>query len=216
MDLVTFTQIASVPVHYDRHDESTGYGYGTRGKPFRPRATKKMLDSLDGCFSKLFAMSAHGTPEVITSAGAYVSKPGHHGLGQAFDLDGLFWSSAFLVAREYPSKPVLYLAVESVLRTHFGTVLAYNYNDAHKDHFHVDLGTAVGFNKLSKSRVEYLQASLFHIHGYQVGIDGVWGPGTQEAVRTAFRDLGLGNGVVTAGSWLEYLELTARTGFAGA
>lgn len=213
MALQTFAQLANVPVHYDRYDPESGFGYGTRGKPFKPRATPAMISMLQACFSDIFSQSPFGPGEVVTSAGAFVEKPGYHGSGQAFDLDGIFWSQTQLVAIEYPKKPHLYLAIESIIRQHFGTVLNYNYNAAHKDHFHMDLGTSVGFQKMSKSRVEYLQASLFYVHGYQIGIDGVWGPSTEKVVKVALSELGIGGSPTSKATWVAYLRITAARGF---
>lgn len=213
MALQTFTQLAGVPLHYDRYDSGSGFGYGTRGKPFRPRATRAMIDALDRCFVELFEQSPFGPGAVITSAGAFVEKPGYHGSGQAFDLDGIFWGGEQLIAIEYPNKPHLYLAVESVIRQHFGTVLAYNYNAAHKDHFHMDVGSAVGFQKMSKSRVEFLQSSLFFVHGYQLGIDGVWGPATDRVARVALSEIGISGSIHAKPTWLAYLRATAERAF---
>ena len=215
MDLIAFTSLAGLPVHYDRFDPSSGFGYGTKGKPFKPRATRKTVDTLEKCFSDILkqAPDSFGKGEVITSAGAYVEKSGQHGKGQAFDLDGIFWKSQKLVAIEYPEKPHLYLAVESIIRQHFGTVLNYNYNAAHRDHFHIDIGTAVKFEKMSKSRVEYYQASMFYIHGFQVGIDGVWGLETEGVSSAVLEDLGISGEISVLGNWLEYLKLTAQRAF---
>ncbi len=47
MDLHVFSQINGVPVHYDRYDDNSGFGYGTRGKPFRPRASESMIKNLE-------------------------------------------------------------------------------------------------------------------------------------------------------------------------
>jgi hypothetical protein len=214
MSLITFTEIAGVPVHYDRYEASSGFGYGTRGKPFKPRATRAMIDALDACFAQLFARAPWGAPEVIASAGAYTAKAGHHGLGQAFDLDALFWRDRHLVAIEFPAKPHLYLAVESVVRQHFGTVLNYNYNEAHRDHLHIDLGTAVGFQKYSKSRVEFVQAALLYVHGYEVGVDGVWGPGVAEVAATALRELQIPGAIGQRAAWMAFLEATTVRAFA--
>lgn len=214
MALQTFTTLAGAPVHYDRFPAETGFGYGTRGKPFQPRATAAMIATLESCFRDVFAQSPFGSGEVITSAGAHVVKPGFHGSGQAFDLDGIFWSAKQLIAIEYPSKPHLYLAIESILRQHFGTVLAYNYNPDHRDHFHMDLGTAIGFQKMSKSRVEYLQASLFYVHGHPVRIDGVWGPSTEGFTKLALSELGLSGSLSTKAVWIGYLQQTASRAFA--
>lgn len=214
MGLQTFKQLARVPVHYDRYPTESGAGYGTRGKPFSPRATERMVEALGKCFADIFKQAPFGAGEVITSAGAYVDKPGHHGRGEAFDLDGIFWKDIHLVAIEYPAKPHLYLAVESILRQHFGTVLAYNYNLDHRDHFHMDLGTPVGFQKMSKSRVEYLQASLLYVHGFQVDVDGVWGPSTEQVVKAALADLGLKGVLTNKQVWVDYLKATTPRAFA--
>ena len=212
MGLTSFTSIAGVPVHYDRDSDGTGFGYGTRGRPAKFRASDGMLRKLNDCFSQIFMESDFGQAEVITSAGAFVGKPGYHGSGNAFDLDGIFWEEKTFIALKYPSSPWLYLALESVIRQHFGTVLGYNYNDAHKDHLHLDVGSSVGFNKASKSRVEYLQASLSYIHGYQLGIDGVWGPATEGVVKLAWKELGIG-GTDPKSAWIQYLKVTASAGF---
>lgn len=213
MALQNFTSLSGVPVHYDRYSVESGFGYGTRGKPFKPRATAKMVKTLERCFTEIFQESPFGPAETITSAGAYVSKPGQHGKGQAFDLDGIFWGERELIAIEYPKKPHLYLAVESIIRRHFGTVLNYNYNLAHRDHFHLDLGSSVKFERMSKSRVEYLQASMFYVHGFQVGIDGVWGPETLEVSTAVLKTLGFSGGLSNTGTWLLYLKETAKMGF---
>lgn len=213
MSLLTFTELAGVPVHYDRYEESSGFGYATKGKPFKPRATKLTINTLNICFDELFNKSPFGSGEVITSAGAFVDKRGQHGIGRAFDLDGIFWAEKKLIAIEYPKKPHLYLAVESVLRKHFGTVLNYNYNNAHKDHFHIDTGSSVKFEKMSKSRVEYLQATMFYIHGFQVGIDGIWGPETQSVSSAVLNELGIVGGLFNIDNWLEFLTLSATKGF---
>ncbi len=214
MNLQVFGHLGGVPVHYDRYDESSGLGYGSRGKPFKPRATNQMIALLDACFTEIFAQTHRklGLPQVITSAGAYVSKPGFHGKGEAFDLDGIFWKNTSLIAVQYPQKPHLYLAVESVLRQYFGTVLSYSYNTAHRDHFHIDLGSKVKFEKMSKSRVEYLQNSLFYIHGFQLGRDGVWGPETELVVKEAFNLLNIEGSLFSTEVWLSYLKITAEIG----
>ena len=43
----TFSHLADVPVHYDRYSAESGFGYGTRGKPFNPRATATMVRRLE-------------------------------------------------------------------------------------------------------------------------------------------------------------------------
>ncbi len=146
-NLGIFEKLSGVPVHYDRFPPSSGFGYGTKGKPHTFRAEPGFIVELEGFVKALKTYSARFGPlQVITSAGAYVDKPGYHGLGRAFDLDGLFWRDRTLVTKQFPDEPILYVAVESVIRRHFGTVLNYDYNVDHQDHFHVDNGTTVSFS----------------------------------------------------------------------
>ena len=210
MNLITFTKLAGVPVHYDRNSKQS---YGTRGIPFKPRALEITVRKLNDCFEELFDVNPFKKGEVIISAGAYFDKPGQHGNGKAFDLDGIFWEREKLIAIEYPEKPILYISVESILRKYFGTILSYNYNLAHRDHFHLDTGSRVGFNQMSKSRVEYLQGAITWIYGYPILIDGIWGPQTKGALEKTLQELDISN-IEDTNNWVKFLDITAKKGFA--
>ena len=70
----------------------------------------------------------------------------------------------------------------------------YLYNAPHRDHFHLDDGTNVGFQAGSQSRVKFLQGALVYVLGISVGssgIDGDYGRNTKAAVRQAFTHLHL-------------------------
>ena len=95
-----------------------------------------------------------------------MDKPGYHGLGRAFDLDAIFWDNHTFITLNFPEDPFVYIGVESVIRMHFGTVLNYDYDAAHRDHFHFDDGTNPGWNKMAKSRVVFLQNVLHFLYGY--------------------------------------------------
>ena len=152
----SFKRIADVPVHYDRRSSSD---YGTRGVATRFYATTNTERKLDQCFLELWDRCPYGKAEVITSAGTWVNKPIYHGKGRAFDLDGIFWSNRTFVTKwdgYQGGDRRFYFGVEAILRKHFGTVLNYLYNAPHRDHFHIDDGTSVGFQSGSKSRVLFL------------------------------------------------------------
>ena len=92
-----FEKLAGVPVHYDRL--AAPFGYGTRGKPHTFYCAGTFEAALERCLQELWELCPLGRPEVITSAGAWVEKPGYHGQGRAFDLDGLFWVTKSFVTR---------------------------------------------------------------------------------------------------------------------
>ncbi|MEM1059168.1 MAG: hypothetical protein AAGK14_07955 [Verrucomicrobiota bacterium] len=212
----SFRTLAGVPVHYARPPVAP---YGTRGQARRWLSTLSFERRLDAAFGELWERCPLGPAAIITSAGAWVDKPGYHGLGRGFDLDALFWPvgtaprDAF-VALHYPKDLAFYLGVESVLRRHFGTVLQYLYNAAHRDHFHVDDGTPVAWRSGSRSRVLYLQSALTHLHAAPVAIDGLHGPETAAATRTVLRRLGLGESLERAATWRDFLAAGAERGFA--
>ncbi|MGR5475215.1 extensin family protein [Vibrio astriarenae] len=207
------THLNQIPIHYARYSEPNHYG--TRGKPYSIRGTPELIDSLCRCFSEISSSSKplFGDIQTVTTAGAFVNKKGQHGKGRAFDLDAIFWSEQSLIANEYNEKTRLYLGVESLLRRHFGTVLGYNYDSAHRDHFHVDLGTPIGFSKKSKSKVLYVQASLTHLHTVPVSIDGVWGTETREGVKTAITLMNIDGDLEDKLFWMQYLYRSAQMFF---
>jgi hypothetical protein len=105
---------------------------------------------------------------------------------------------------------MFYHAVEAVLWRHFGTVLDYHYNTDHRDHFHLDDGTAVDFRASSPSRVKFLQGALSYVHGLPVAIDGAYGPQTKQAMTTAFSALGIAGDPDDPRAWKEVLLKTAE------
>src|SRR5688500_6279857 len=197
----SFTSLAGAPTHYAREPIAP---YGTKGAPHRFHATDECEAKLTAAFNELWALAPDGRAEVLTSAVAYVEKPGCHGLGRAFDLDAIFWSGREFVTLSYPTNKRFYLGVEAVMRKHFGTVLNHLYNAAHRDHLHLDDGTAVGFNRTSRARVLFLQAALTHVLDIPVGIDGVYGDETDGAVAIAFEQLGIGGPIDNREDWLQF------------
>lgn len=206
-----FEKLAGVPVHYDRLAPPNNYG--TRGRPTKFHVIEEFQHKLDNFFSELWELCPFGTPEVITSAGAYTEKPGWHGKGRAFDLDGIFWSNKTFVTLQYPTDPKFYLAVDAVLRKHFGTVLNYHYNSSHKDHFHIqDDGKALGFRKV-RSIIVFLQATLSEIFNDDVEINGRWDSQTDVAIGRVLEILDIDGDFFEIENWLEFLTKTAAKAF---
>lgn len=183
----SFEELAGVPVHYDRAPNA---GYGTRGIPYTFHCTEPFEEKLHAAFEELWVVCPLGEAEVITSAGVYVDKSGMHGEGRAFDIDGIFWADRTFITKQYPSDPSFYLAVESVLRKHFGTVLNYKFDAAHQDHFHISDRGEPGFVATHESRVKYWQMALTHLFDRPVTVDGLVGPETNGASRALLRERG--------------------------
>jgi hypothetical protein len=208
----SFQTLSGVPVHYDRRHQGD---YGTRGAQATFHVTNEFEAKLDTCFEQLWELSPFGRAEVITSAGAWVNKPGFHGLGRALDLDGIFWrdkSFVTLFDGFQGRDRRLYLAVEAVLRMHFGQVLNYDFNAAHRDHFHID-DVAPGFRANSKTAVFFVQNALSFVLGHSVSRDGVFGPETDGALVRALSDLGISGSISNLAVWRRFLMGVVRTVF---
>lgn len=203
----TFTELAGVPVHYDRDHEED---YGTRGRPYEFEAQPSLIAKLEAAFEKLWGLL--GRAEVILSAGAYVDKAGWHGRGLAFDLDGIIWPEGKCIAKLYPNYPQLYLMVECCLRRHLGTVLNYHYNEAHRDHWHIQDDERIAFVP-SHSQTLFLQAALSETYGERIALDGMYGPQTRAALERAldYVDMDGANlyGERGLARWREFLAHTA-------
>ncbi len=210
MALKSVDQIYGIPLHYAR---TSTHPYGTRGLQRNFWMEKDFHETLEACFEEVFTACPLGKPEVITSAGAFVNKPGTHGKGAAIDFDGAFWSDYTMMTTSYPVNVELYLGIESFLRRHFGIVLNYRYNAAHEDHWHIDNSVSTNFSKNSRSKVLYLQMTLRHIYRLDVIVDGLFGPQTEGAYKLVARRLGLRTGFSKA-VWMKYLQLTGQVAFA--
>lgn len=219
-----FRTLAGVPVHYARYADPR-FGYGTRGKPYRFYCDDAFRTQLNQCFDELWRVCPLGEGEVITSAGCYVDKPGSHRFGRGFDLDAIFWADTPFITFHYPQDRALYLGVEAILRKHFGTVLNYEYDAAHQDHFDIDNLAPTGFFPQHRSRVLFLQMALTYLFDRPVAIDGRIGPQTNTAVREMIVDLGFADadeldtgGAVhnrLAAVWMDWLDRAAEVGFSG-
>lgn len=203
-----------VPVHFDRLDSPNHYG--SRGKPAKFHCTPGFEAMLDEAFRDVWRLTGLGKAEVITSAGAYVNKPGAHGQGHALDIDGIFWSDKKFVtlhAGFQSQDREFYFGVESILRLHFGIVLDYEFNIDHRDHFHVDDTASLAFNKSASAKVGFLQGMMNNVWGKDVDEDLIWGPQTAGAVSEVLEAAGLPGPVTNEKQWLQLMMKTAQKVF---
>lgn len=206
-----FAKLAGVPVHYDRF--TPPYNYGTKGKPMTFYATKEFHEKLERCFTELWILCPFGPAEVITSAGAYTDKPGWHGKGRAFDLDGIFWRDKTFIANKYLDDTKFYLGVNAILLKHFNTVLNYHYDNAHRDHFHIQNdGRQVGFRVVA-SNVLFLQAALQEIFYENLNMDGEYNKETEAALMRTLGALNIKGKLKNKKTWLAFLNQIAIRAF---
>lgn len=211
-----------VPVHYDRMDQP--FHYGSKGKQFTLAAEKSLENLLDDAFAELWTKCPLGKADIILTAGAFVCKSGQHGKGKAFDCDGIWWGDRLLLTKNYPKDAQAYLGVEAILRKHIGTVLNFEYNASHQDHWHLDTGSSPGFSPSSRSRVLFLQMALSKLFGRRVSVDGGIGDETRDAVRDVLEDLRLATAAEMSTDnktdnaltrhWMAFLDAAADKGLA--
>lgn len=155
------------------------------------RSTAEFEDKLDRFSNNLaFAPPAwYGRLQWIATAGAYVPKPGYHGLGRAFDLDRVQWRRVACRPIEGHHASTMprrrrYIAVDALARRWFKYVLDAGYNAAHRDHIHVDDGGgALVFNANYRSDTVFVQRACNVMMGSDLVIDGIYGPLTNAAFR---------------------------------
>lgn len=216
-DTITWTEIAGAPTHYARDQVPP---LRSEGSPRRFRSTAPFKTKLDECFEEIWTHSGLGRADAVVSAGALVNKPGMHGQGAAFDLDGIVWHATDdkpgvdFFAIDFRVNPVLYCAIGAILSRHFVHTLHYLYNALHEDHFHVDTSAPVRFSTNSRARVGFMQATLHFVHRLPVVLDSQWGTGSATAIKSALARLSIAGDITTPSVWREYLLQTARIGFA--
>lgn len=205
-----FESLAGVPVRYDRPPVAD---YGSEGVARKFHCQPALNQTLDTMFQEIFAKTpaSFGAPSVILSAGAYVNKQGQHGFGKAFDLDGIRWAERIFVTLQHPRDKVLYLGVQALCHKYFGVVLGYNYNAAHHDHLHLDIGRSVRFRQ-TKSVTYFLQEALNSFFDQSLVVDGEYGGDTDQALGQARRSIGLG-ALNKPENWSAFLDAVADEAF---
>ncbi|HEY6567853.1 MAG TPA: extensin family protein [Actinomycetota bacterium] len=140
-------------------------------------------------YSTVFGGWSMNEIKYVGHVGAYVCKPGCHGLGQAFDINRIQWDgvASDMYGGDHSSgdRKVRrrYLAVDASCRRYFKYTLDGWYNPDHTNHIHVDLHTTPVFSKESLSDVGFIQAVCNNFNGAGLTIDGTWGPRTKDAWR---------------------------------
>lgn len=215
MALVEWDRLGGVPVHYARDRTPSLRNPGTQ-RSFR--STPSFKSKVDDMFAELWEHCGLGEASIIVSAGALVVKPGMHGAGRAFDLDGIIWRATDeqpereFYCIDFATDAPFYWGVGGILNRHMRYVLHAAYNANHHDHYHIDDTHAPDFSRGSPSGVKYLQAAITHVHGIPIVIDGKAGPQTNGAVRTVLDRLGIDGDIDDREVWAAFNLATARVG----
>jgi hypothetical protein len=157
----------------------------------------------------------------ITSAGAYVDKPGAHGRGRAFDHDAWTFENVDIRplrqdhAAASRARRQRYWALAAILRSRSAFVLHGEYDAAHRDHIHQDNVAATrAFTTGSEAAVKLAQAICKHIYGNTtLVIDGVFGPLSRAAARAAMIRVDLPGDIFDNSQWELFLLRSGRLGF---
>lgn len=180
--------IGGVPLYYERRDVSDVWGDLAPNEEASGLLMPDFAAELDISFTTLWGFI--GKPDGIITAGAWVEKPGAHGIARAFDLDGFVYPTDGgpfpqkwnMTAFSTPEEQRSYMALMCHFSLTFGNVLGWYYNNAHKDHIHLDDLVRAGFRYNSHAVVTTIQGAIKHIWNEDIHIDGEWGPATRMAM----------------------------------
>jgi len=170
--------------------------------------------------------AGYGDIKMIVSAGIYVNKPGQHGRGSAVDIDRIIWTSGKTCSPIYGvhahSKQwarLRYYALDAVCRQHFRYVLDGNYNAAHRDHIHADLGGMPirPLSTSSRAEVVFLQAVCNEFAGQNLAVDGQYGPKSANGLKNTLSMAGLGHlsPLTSTADHRKFLQRVSQKGFRG-
>jgi hypothetical protein len=212
--LVTVAQLDAVPLFF------------ARGVPARPQSFSIEPGFRDVLVQTIRSVRARtpasfGDLVRITTAGAFVDKPGMHGLGRAFDHDA--WTFEHVDIRPIRHDHVAasraqrqrYWALAAIMRSHSAFVLHGHFNADHEDHIHQDNGGSRPFTTSSPATVKLVQAVCNHIYSESpaLDIDGGFGELSAGAVRRAMIKAGLAGDVFDPAQWRRFLRRSGRLGF---
>lgn len=211
MPRINISKIAGVKLYYERLSSEDKWGDLAENEEQKFYAEVGFIDKLEDTFNSLFQLVGY-RPDGIISAGMYVNKPGAHGTGRAFDLDGIIWNRYHWTAFDwkFPDKVKAYLAVQAHFMLNFGNVLGNTFNRAHEDHLHIDDAILPGFRSNSISIVGFTQLALNTFWDANLLIDKEWGPKTRDAMKKI--DRLSGDKYPTGSEWNEFLRVVRSHG----
>jgi hypothetical protein len=202
MELVRFSEIAGVPVHWQR--------WGNTGSRL---IDPGFLACISCALDELWRICPWGKAEAILSHGAFVDKPGWHGIGKGFDLTGIRWPNGMEFVCGLTNMTDdwnRYLGIEATLRRFIPQVLGWHEKSGrHRHHWHLDARPVAGFQPRSHVDVTFAQDAMNRIWGEVLAVDGAWGPKSRASESDIMYAIG-GDGFSNDQDWDLFLRITAR------
>lgn len=207
--LVDFSTLGGATLGYEVGRTTTTY-----------RADPRFVELLEAWAEDWSAMSGLGALTTIWSYGAYVDKcTSFHASGRAFDIAEVTHEDGSVSCRFDKWAPGdatqlrNYWRLAASLHLHFGYTLTYLYNEAHRNHIHVDNAVsgweAPTFRPRSEVQVHMVQAACQLVFGAAVDITGVFDDQTRDALRPIQASLGITRPLTDDDGWREFLRATA-------
>jgi hypothetical protein len=116
----------------------------------------------------------------------------NHSFGDAIDVVGVRWSRVGgpggrlpeTIVHNFrdPGERALLRRINACLRLSFATVIDYNYNAAHHDHFHCDMNRGRGRPATGRTTMVFVQEALATVLGRRLPQTGRWDQTTQRAL----------------------------------
>jgi len=197
--MITKARIAKADLWYER---------GEIVKSLSFQFDSKFFAAFEECFLEI--EKRYKKVSRVILAGAYVEKPGSHKLGRAADLDGIEFEDGS--RWDATGRDRLAAAIQGIFARKFGVVLGWTFDEAHEDHLHVDDTFDFGFRSNWKSVTGFVQWVL-RLDGFNVEIDGVWGPLTQRAFWNSLGKLIREDDLPSNADYREFLDFKTQKFF---
>jgi Extensin-like protein C-terminus len=209
-NLLTVTGIDGIPFEYPNPrstQRSSSRGLYTVSKDRQINRRQQFIPSVSSALS-LFVqnMQRFGMPieAILTDGSLYcrcitgTDTLSNHSFGDAIDIVGVRWAagqSSLSRSRETivhnfrdPEQRALLRRINACLRISFATVIDYNYNVAHQDHFHCDMNQGKGRILTGKTSMVFLREALTHVLKITIPVESkTWNAQTKKALQTFSR-----------------------------
>ena len=210
-ELTSFTEVGGGALGYESDAVMTSM-----------RADPAFLRQLDDWAAEWSSSSGLGPIKEMWSYGAFTDKcHSYHQLGRAFDIGRIVHEGGEISCRHdlwapgTPDQLRNYWRLAASLHARFAYTLTYLYDDAHINHIHIDNAVnndePTRFTPSSRVQVQFVQASLQHVHGQSVETTGEWDEQTQDALRAVQRAHGITQPLGERDGWQAYLRATVAS-----
>ena len=208
--LTSFRTLGGAPLGYEITRESAGY-----------KADPRFIELLEAWAEDWVRLSGLGALTKVWSYGAYVDKcASWHQAGRAFDFAELEHENGTVSCRqdvwgEDKGKMRPYWRLAASLHEHFAYTLTCRYNEAHRNHIHIDNGVSgwerTTFDPGSRVQVQLVQNAARYVFGKDVAITDRYDAQTKDAVRAVQKSAGISRPLGDADGWREFLRATASS-----